>query len=50
MALKAAKIERRLNLSLLTQLSISVIDWKVDQHLMPLVKKALYKPMPIRKL
>lgn len=50
MALRAAKIERRLNLSLLLQLSITVIDWKVDQHLVPLVKKALYKPVPIRKL
>ena len=50
MALRSAKIERKLNLSLLSQLSISVIDWKIDQTLPTLVKKALYKPMPIRKL
>jgi uncharacterized protein (DUF58 family) len=50
LALRAAKIERKLNLSLLSQLSVYVIDWKTDQPLMPLVRNAFYKHKPIRKL
>ncbi len=50
MALRAAKIERKLNLSFLYQLSILVIDWKVSQPLIPLIKNALSKSLLIRKL
>lgn len=50
LALRAAKIEKRLNLRLLSQLSVVVIDWEVTQPLPALIKKALCKPIPITKL
>ena len=41
LAIRTARIERRLRLNDIAQLQVSVIDWKVSQPLFPLVKNAL---------
>jgi uncharacterized protein (DUF58 family) len=41
LAIRAARLERRLRLSDIAQLQVSVIDWKVSQPLFPLVQNAL---------
>jgi hypothetical protein len=41
MAIRAANLERRLQLSSIAQLQIPVINWKVRQALFPLVRNAL---------
>jgi uncharacterized protein (DUF58 family) len=50
MALKLSKLERRLNLDLVSQLSIPVIDWQVTEPLLPLIRSALGRPLHIRKM
>ena len=41
LAIRAACLERRLQLSSIAQLQTSVIDWKVSQPLFPLLRNAL---------
>jgi uncharacterized protein (DUF58 family) len=41
MAVRTARLERRLQLNNISQLQIPVIDWKVSQPLFPLVRSAL---------
>jgi transposase len=41
LAIRAATIERRLQLNEVSQLQIPVVDWQVDQPLFPLVRNAL---------
>ena len=41
LAIRAARIERRLRLNDIAQLQIPVIDWQVNQPLFPLVRNAL---------
>ena len=41
LAVRAARLERRLLLNNVAQLQIPVIDWKVSQPLFPLVRNAL---------
>ena len=41
LAVRAARIERRLRLNEIAQLRIPVIDWQVDQPLFPLMRNAL---------
>jgi uncharacterized protein (DUF58 family) len=41
LAIRAARIERRLRLNEIAQLHIPVVDWQVDQPLFPLVRNAL---------
>ena len=41
LAIRAARIERRLRLNEIAQLNIPVVDWQVDQALFPLVRNAL---------
>jgi uncharacterized protein (DUF58 family) len=41
LAIRAARIERRLRLNEIAQLHIPVIDWQVDRPLFPLVRDAL---------
>ena len=50
MALRVSIIERKLHLSLLTELSVFVIDWDMDEPLIPLVRNAFLAHKPIRKL
>lgn len=50
LALQAGQLERRLNLNILKQLSISVIDWKVHEPLSFLVRSALGRPLRVRKI
>jgi hypothetical protein len=40
-AIRATRIERRLQLNDIAQMQIPVIDWHVDQPLFPLVRNAL---------
>jgi uncharacterized protein (DUF58 family) len=49
LALKASWIERRLSLGAIAHHSISIIDWKLDQPLLPLVRHALGRPMRVWK-
>jgi len=41
LAIRATRIERRLQLNDIAQLQIPVIDWQVNQPLFPLVRNAL---------
>lgn len=41
LAIRAARLERRLRLNEIAQLQVSVIDWQTDQPLFPLVRNAL---------
>ncbi|HEX2993920.1 MAG TPA: DUF58 domain-containing protein, partial [Anaerolineales bacterium] len=41
LAIRAARIERRIQLNDIAQLQIPVIDWQIDQPLFPLVQNAL---------
>jgi uncharacterized protein (DUF58 family) len=41
LAIRAARLERRLQLNEIAQLNIPVIDWQVKQPLFPLVRNAL---------
>ncbi len=43
LAIRATRIERRIQLSDIAQLQIPVIDWQVDQPLFPLVRTALIR-------
>jgi hypothetical protein len=49
-ALRASRLERKLNLSLISQLSVSVIDWRVGEALPPLIRKTLGRPLKVRKM
>lgn len=48
-ALRFIQLERKLNLSLISHLFISVIDWKVSEPLLPLLKKTLSRPLQVKK-
>jgi hypothetical protein len=41
LAIRAARIERRLHLNDIAQLHIPIVDWQVNQPLFPLVRNAL---------
>ncbi len=41
LALRAARLERRINLNLISQLSVKVVDWPLDRPLWPLLRIAL---------
>jgi hypothetical protein len=43
LAVRLARVQRRLELRKIAQLNISVIDWRVSQPLSPLVRAALTK-------
>jgi uncharacterized protein (DUF58 family) len=49
LAIQAARIERHLKLRNIAQLQISVIDWKVDKPLPPLLRYALSRPRGQRR-
>lgn len=49
-AFRISRLERRLYLDLLGQLSISVIDWRVREPIQPLLKNALRRPVRIKRL
>jgi uncharacterized protein (DUF58 family) len=44
LAIRAARLERRLRLNDIAQLQISVIDWQISKPLFPLVRNALSHP------
>jgi uncharacterized protein (DUF58 family) len=50
LALRAGRLERALNLSRVSQISVSVIDWRVESPLWPLVRGALGRPLRVNKL
>jgi hypothetical protein len=50
LAIRAARIERRLRLNAIAQLQIPVVDWQVDQPLFPLVRNALTRSRGQREL
>lgn len=50
LAVRAARIERRLRLNEIAQLHIPVIDWQVDQPLYPLVRNALTRSRGQREI
>jgi uncharacterized protein (DUF58 family) len=50
LAIRAARIERRLRLNDIAQLRIPIIDWQVDQPLYPLVRTALTRSRGQRDL
>jgi uncharacterized protein (DUF58 family) len=50
MAIRAARIERRLRLNEIAQLHIPIVDWQVDQPLFPLVRNALTRSRGQREL
>ena len=50
LAIRATRIERRLQLNGIAQLQIPVIDWQVDQPLFPLVRNALTRSRGQREL
>lgn len=50
LAIRAARIERRLRLDEIAQLHIPVIDWQVSQPLFPLVRSALTRSRGQREL
>ena len=50
LAIRAARIERRLRLNAIAQLHIPVVDWQVDQPLFPLVRNALTRSRGQREL
>ena len=43
MAVRLARVQRRLELRKIAQLNIAVIDWRVSRPLSPLVRAALTK-------
>ncbi|MBN2738168.1 MAG: DUF58 domain-containing protein [Spirochaetales bacterium] len=49
-SLRMCKIERKLYLDLIAQMSIRVIDWKIDQAIQPVLKNLLTKPLRIKKM
>jgi uncharacterized protein (DUF58 family) len=49
-AVRATRLERRLQLNNIAQLQIPVIDWKVNQPLFPLVRNALTRSRGQREL
>lgn len=49
LAVRAAQIDRHLKLRSITQLQIQVIDWKVDQPLLPQIRRALSRPPGVRR-
>lgn len=50
LAIRAARIERRLRLNAIAQLHIPIVDWRVDQPLFPLVRNALTRSRGQREL
>ena len=50
LAIRAARIERRLRLAEIAQLHVPVIDWQVGQPLFPLVRNALTRSRGQREL
>ncbi|MFT3894432.1 MAG: DUF58 domain-containing protein [Anaerolineales bacterium] len=50
LAIRAARIERRLRLNEIAQLHIPIVDWQVDQPLFPLVRNALTRSRGQREL
>jgi uncharacterized protein (DUF58 family) len=50
MAIRATRLERRLQMNNIAQLQIPVIDWKVNQPLFPLVRNALTRSRGQREL
>jgi uncharacterized protein (DUF58 family) len=50
LAIRAARIERRLRLNDIAQLHIPIVDWQVDQPLFPLVRNALTRSRGQREL
>jgi uncharacterized protein (DUF58 family) len=50
LALRTCRLERKRNLNLISQLSISVIDWKIHEPLAPLLRRALARPLVARKI
>jgi uncharacterized protein (DUF58 family) len=50
LAIRAARIERRLRLNAIAQLHIPIVDWQVDQPLFPLVRSALTRSRGQREL
>jgi uncharacterized protein (DUF58 family) len=50
LAIRTARLERRLRLNSIAQLQIPVIDWKVGQPLFPLVRNALTRSRGQREL
>ena len=50
LAVRAACIERRLQLNEIAQLHIPIVDWQVDQPLFPLVRNALTRSRGQREL
>jgi uncharacterized protein (DUF58 family) len=50
LAIRAARLERRLRLNDISQLHIPVIDWQVSQPLFPLVRNALTRSRGQREL
>lgn len=50
LAIRATRLERRLQLNNIAQLQIPVIDWKVNQPLFPLVRNALTRSRGQREL
>jgi hypothetical protein len=50
LAIRAARIERRLRLDEIAQLHVPIIDWQVSQPLFPLVRNALTRSRGQREL
>ena len=50
LAIRAARIERRLRLNAIAQLQVPIVDWQVDQPLYPLVRNALTRSRGQREL
>jgi uncharacterized protein (DUF58 family) len=50
LAIRAATVERRLQLNEIAQLQIPIVDWQVDQPLFPLVRNALKHSREQREL
>jgi uncharacterized protein (DUF58 family) len=49
-AYRACRLEHKIDLSMISQLSISVIDWKIKDPLPSLLKKALSRQIKIKKM
>jgi hypothetical protein len=50
LAVRAATIERRLQLDEIARLQVPIVDWQVDQPLFPLVRNALRHTREQREL
>jgi len=50
LALRASRLERKLHLRMISQLSISVIDWRVKEPLLPLMRNVLRRPLRIKRM